>query len=228
MNNKNHKINSINRLERKWMLENIDITSFFIAIYRSEFLFTEVFKNRNINTIYYDDANFSSIRENLDGVNYKKKYRLRWYGNSKIINKPQFEIKTKIGFVTKKITHPIETSKNFNFNVSGIKEITDIVLDKFKINKNLTPILSTHYLRNYFISSNKFIRATFDRDLKSHQIYGFRNLDFKKDFNKLIFEIKYDKKFDNYVRKNLRNISSRLSKSSKYISMAFDKPISFS
>jgi len=228
MNKKNHKISSINRLERKWMLENIDITSFFIAIYRSEFLFTEVFKNRNINTIYYDDTNFSSIRENLDGVNYKKKYRVRWYGNSEIINKPQFEIKTKIGFVTKKITHPIEINKNVNFNVSGIKEITDIVLDKFKIKKNLTPILSTHYLRNYFISSNKLIRATFDSNLKSHQIYGFRNLDFKKNFDKLIFEIKYDKKFDNYVRKNLRNISFRLSKSSKYISMAIDKPISFS
>ena len=228
MDKKGQKNSSIDRLERKWMLGNINITSFFIAIYRSNFLFTEVFKNRNINTIYFDDTNFSSIRENLDGVMCKKKYRLRWYGGSEIISKPQFEIKTKVGFVTKKTTYPIELNEDIKFNISGIDKITNIILNKFKINRNLLPILSTHYLRNYFVSSNKYIRATFDRNLKSHQIYGVRNLDLKKDFNNLIFEIKYDKKFDNYVRKNLHNISLRLTKSSKYISSAFDKPISFS
>ena len=219
---------SIDRLERKWMLENVDVNSFFIAIYRSSFLFSETYKSRNINTIYFDDVNFSSIRENLDGVSRKKKYRLRWYGNSQIISMPQFEIKTKIGFVTKKITYPIEINEKIKFNITGINKITNIILNKFEIKKNIFPILSTHYLRNYFVSSNKYIRATFDRNLKSHQIYGFRNLDFKKDFKNLIFEIKYDRKFDDYVRKNLHNISARLTKSSKYISSAFDKPISFS
>ncbi len=219
---------SIDRLERKWMLENVDVNSFFIAIYRSSFLFSETYKSRNINTIYFDDVNFSSIRENLDGVSRKKKYRLRWYGNSQIISMPQFEIKTKIGFVTKKITYPIKINEKIKFNITGINKITNIILNKFEIKKNIFPILSTHYLRNYFVSSNKYIRATFDRNLKSHQIYGFRNLDFKKDFKNLIFEIKYDRKFDDYVRKNLHNISARLTKSSKYISSAFDKPISFS
>ena len=219
---------SIDRLERKWLLENVDVNSFFIAIYRSNFLFSEVYKSRNINTIYFDDVNFSSIRENLDGVSRKKKYRLRWYGNSQIISMPQFEIKTKIGFVTKKITYPIKINEKIKFNITGINKITNIILNKFEIKKNIFPILSTHYLRNYFVSSNKYIRATFDRNLKSHQIYGFRNLDFKKDFKNLIFEIKYDRKFDDYVRKNLHNISARLTKSSKYISSAFDKPISFS
>ena len=228
MNKKDIKNISIDRLERKWTLENINITSFFIAIYRSNFLFTEVFKNRNINTIYFDDTNFSSIRENLDGVNHKKKYRLRWYGNSKIIHKPQFEIKSKVGFVTKKTTFPIDLDEDIKFNISGIDKITNIILSKFKINRNLFPVLSTHYMRNYFISSNKFIRATFDRNLKSHQIHGIRNLDLKKDFNNLIFEIKYDKKYDNYVRKNLHDISLRLTKSSKYISSAFERPVSFS
>lgn len=224
---KNKKI-SIDRLERKWTLENIDVNSFFIAIYRSNFLFTETYKSRNINTIYFDDINFSSIRENLDGVSHKKKYRLRWYGDSKIISMPQFEIKSKIGFVTKKTTYPIEIGEEIKFNISGINKITSIIFDKFKINKNIFPILSTHYLRNYFVSSDKFIRSTLDRNLKSHQIYGFRNLDFKKDFKNLIFEIKYDRKFDDYVRKNLHQMSARLTKSSKYISTAFDKPISFS
>lgn len=226
-NDSNNNV-SIDRLERKWMLENVDVNNFFIAMYRSNFLFSETYKERNINTIYFDDLNFSSIRENLDGVSHKKKYRLRWYGNSKIISMPQFEIKSKIGFVTKKTTYPIELNEKIKFNITGINKITNIILNKFNIRKNIFPILSTHYLRKYFVSSNKCIRATFDRNLTSHQIYGFRNLDFKKDFKNLIFEIKYDRKFDDYVRKNLHNMSVRLTKSSKYIICAFDKPISFS
>jgi len=221
-------IDNIKRYERKWVFKNINYLELVIALLRSKLLFSFHHKKRKVNSLYFDDKNLTSIRENLDGVSRKKKYRLRWYGNSQIISMPQFEIKTKIGFVTKKITYPIKINEKIKFNITGINKITNIILNKFEIKKNIFPILSTHYLRNYFVSSNKYIRATFDRNLKSHQIYGFRNLDFKKDFKNLIFEIKYDRKFDDYVRKNLHNISARLTKSSKYISSAFDKPISFS
>ena len=37
---------NINRFEKKWTLQNIDLTSFLIAIYRSPFLFKESFKPR--------------------------------------------------------------------------------------------------------------------------------------------------------------------------------------
>ena len=59
-------------------------------------------------------------------------------------------------------------------------------------------------------------------------MYGLHDLSFKKDFNNSIFEIKYDKNYDSYVKKNLKNISLRISKSSKYVITALNKPISFS
>ena len=130
--------------------------------------------------------------------------------------------------MTKKKTYPIEIKEDIKFNFDGIRKISTFVLKKIKINKNLFPILSTHYLRSYFVSSNNHVRATFDRNLKSHQIYGLQNLNFKKDFNNFIFEIKYNKNYDNYVRENLKNISLRISKNSKYVVTALDKPISFS
>jgi len=62
------KIISVDRLERKWAIGgDLDINTFFIAIYRSSFVFTESYKPRSVNTIYFDDADYSSIFENLDG-----------------------------------------------------------------------------------------------------------------------------------------------------------------
>ena len=109
-----------------------------------------------------------------------------------------------------------------------MEKISDIFLKKLKINKILFPILSTHYIRHYFISSNQYVRATFDQSLGSYQIYGLQNLSFKKFFNNSIFEIKYNKEFDSYVKKNLNKISLRISKNSKYIITALDKPVFFS
>ena len=56
------KIISVDRLERKWAIGgDLDINTFFIAIYRSSFVFTESYKPRSVNTIYFDDADYSSI-----------------------------------------------------------------------------------------------------------------------------------------------------------------------
>ena len=223
------KIISTDRFERKWAIgSNIDINAFLISIYRSSFMFIESYNARNVNTIYFDDAHYSSISENLDGVTFKKKYRLRWYGNSEIISKPQFEIKSKVGLISKKRTFPIEISSDIKFDHDGLEKVSSIFSKRFKINKILFPILSTHYHRHYFISSNKHVRATLDKSLKSYQLYGLQNLSFKKDFRNFIFEIKYDKNCDHYVRKNLKNISLRMSKSSKYVISSLDQPISFS
>jgi len=223
------KATSIDRYERKWTIgNNVDTNAFLIAISRSNFMFTETYSARNINTIYFDDTNYSSISENLDGVTYKKKYRLRWYGDSQIISKPQLEIKSKIGLITQKKTFPIEIFKNIKLDYEGLEKISDIFQKELKINKILFPILSTHYLRYYFVSSNNYIRATFDKSLKSFQLYGFHDLNFKKDFNHSVFEIKYNKNYDNYVKKNLKNISLRVSKSSKYVITALNNPVSFS
>ena len=80
----------------------------------------------------------------------------------------------------------------------------------------------------YFLSSNKKIRATLDTNLSSSLLYGYTNYDFKRNFNKIILELKYDREFDEYVRKNIKNISPRISRNSKYIVSALDKNNDFS
>ena len=76
MNNQILKNQSINRYERKWVVYNTNTTNFLIMLYRSNFLFSESYASRNVNSIYFDDNNFSSIAENFYGLNYKRKYSI--------------------------------------------------------------------------------------------------------------------------------------------------------
>lgn len=218
----------INRFEKKWFYKSVDKTSFLISLHRSKFIFKEQYLPRNVNTIYFDDKNYSSILENLDGTFIKKKYRLRWYGNSLVINNPQFEIKSKKGLIVSKEVIPFKIKKKIKLNYKNLQILTDLFLTKLKNKPFLKPILTTNYFRYYFISSNKDIRATFDTNIASYQISRYYNLDFKKNFTHSVLEMKYPQKYDSYVSSQFNSISARSSKSSKYVFSALEKAKGFS
>jgi len=75
---------------------------------------------------------------------------------------------------------------------------------------------------------NNQIRATLDYNISSHSIIKNQNLIFKKNFGDYIYEMKYQKKYENLVRNNVLNLANRYSKSSKYVNSAINKPIYFS
>ena len=167
--------------------------------------------------------NYSSIKQNLDGVSNKKKYRIRWYGDFKILKRPVFEIKSKKGFEVQKNNHNIDELENCNLlQSSDLDKIKVCVNNKFKFKNELIPILSTHYLRRYFISSNNLVRATLDQNLKSLSFIS--NFGIIKEYTDIILEMKYDLDLDHFVRKNINNIPVRFSKISKFINAATTAP----
>ncbi len=217
--------NLIQRYERKWIINHQDFNQTFIALKRSNFFFQKQYEDRNINSIYFDDNFFSSIKQNLDGIAEKKKYRVRWYGSEKIINNPIFEIKSKKGFLVKKKHFNLDKFDN-NSETNDKNYITKLYnyLNKnFKFKNEIKPILSTHYLRSYFISSNELIRATLDRNIKSQLFAKFQDKNLYKGLNNIVLELKYDINLDEFVRTNLKNISLLLTKNSKYINSATNK-----
>ena len=217
--------NIIKRYERKWVFDSIDHNQLFILLNRSNFLFMNQFADRQVNSIYFDDENYSSIIQNIDGISEKKKYRLRWYGDFKIIANPTLEIKSKKGFEVYKKNFDFPKIANFNLlNYNDIEKIEFLINANFSFKNKLIPILTTHYLRSYFISSNKLIRSTVDRNLKSLLLYKNRNLNIIKEYKDIILEFKYDLDLDEYVRNNLGHISSRFSKNSKFINAATIAP----
>ena len=213
------------RYERKYIIENVDLPEFVYQIQNSSFL--EVYKERKINNLYYDNINLDSIFDNIDGLSNRKKYRVRWYGDTFKSSIKQFEIKFKSEFLnSKKI---INIGKFQIKNHNDFQQTYDKLIEILK--KNDLPLffemqskflkLYNSYKRKYYLSADENVRITVDSDLKFYSPLT-KNIFEEKN---IIIEIKYNREFK-YVNefKNLR-----INKYSKYVkgvlSTTFYNPI---
>jgi len=219
-------IKKINRFERKWIYRNNDHLTLINSLIRSNLFFKTHFPLRKVNSIYFDDKNFSSILENLDGVRNKKKIRLRWYGANHKLDNPMLEIKDKDATVTKKTNYNVDQLNGVSIlDKKSLEFIKDTINKIVNAKSIIYPVLTTNYDRQYFISNNNKVRATVDYNLQSIYLKNFSQLNLIKNFvYKCILEIKYPTNIDNYVRENLKNMTLRLSKNSKFINSAVDTP----
>ena len=132
--------------------------------------FKEIFKERLVNSIYFDDYNLTNLLETIDGEKYRSKIRLRWYGKIKDINNnPNLEEKIKVNTKNYKIFYPIKLKKVKN--KINIKEIHNEIQGQLNKNKfislkikNTLPTSFVSYQRSYFAKSK--LRVTIDKDLK--------------------------------------------------------------
>ena len=146
-----------------------------------------------------------------------------------LLQNRSLKLKAK-GFETKKESISIKELNNLNLlSLDNLKTIQEILNFKLKQKKVIYPVLTTHYEREYFISLNGKIRATVDYNLKSIFLNNLSQIYIIKNFKNIcILEFKYPTSLDKYVRKNLRDVSLRLSKNSKFVNSAFEKPKFFS
>ena len=91
---------NIFRYERKFVINNLTIPELENLLRNSAFKFKKNFSERMVNSIYFDNHNKNSILENLDGNNFKTKFRLRWYGDKRVIKSPVLELKKRSPILT--------------------------------------------------------------------------------------------------------------------------------
>ena len=205
------------RYERKFILpKNYSVDSIESVLIKSRFSFTKQHEDRYVNSIYFDNKNLDSVKENLDGVVSKKKIRLRWYGSHNLIQNPRLEVKLKMGYLN---TKKIFELKNFKikFSENNLNNINSILLKKYNFLNNYKIVTSTHYIRKYFISIINNIRATIDTDIFYKKLRQLNNFNLNNKDSRPILELKYKTADDDYVRTNLKNLTLRFSKNSKYI-----------
>ncbi|MBU0478233.1 polyphosphate polymerase domain-containing protein [bacterium] len=210
------------RYERKFFISDITRHDVESIVKLHPAMFSAIFHQRFVNSIYFDAIDFRNYFDNVNGSSHRVKIRIRWYGELfGHINKPVLELKIKNESLNRKQAYPLHP---FDFNNGfAAEEILDIinksdVPEIIKIN-SLKPMLLTHYRRKYFRSADGNYRITIDTDLVFYHIYFQKNLFINKltdDIN-VILELKYNKNADNNANYITNFFPFRLSKSSKYV-----------
>ena len=203
------------------MNENRVEKKFVLGKYKEDFLkkililngFTNHFISRRISSIYLDTLNFDFAKDNINGVSKRKKIRFRWYNND--YSKIYLEEKNKQNFLVKK---NISKAIDFVNKKDLVENLKGYFLNLNKIHKdfNYQFVLKTNYLRSYWISNDKKIRATIDTNLNTSPI---KNLNRRLDLNETILELKFSTSNEKFFRNlfNQNNFNLRSKKYSKYL-----------
>ncbi len=208
------------RIESKFITNNFGLNKFLLLFRNNGFLRT--YPNRFVNSLYYDNLQFSSIKDNLTGITPRMKFRLRWYGNSiRKSNNYQFEKKIKLNITGyKKILKFPKTMDLFSmdYSIAGLQKITKIYDQNF-FPLNYKPQLLCLYERQYFENSYS-TRLTIDSKIKFCAVKNDIKHDLSKPFlstNINIVEIKFAPQQKDLLLPLFRKLPNPSTRCSKYI-----------
>lgn len=154
------------RYELKFVIDNSRLSDAMQWMYNHTHA-RERFKKRKVNTLYFDDVDFSSVRDNLAGISSRKKLRLRWYGDGDT-SQPYFQMKIRNGRLGYKNSYPIDSLKESLLGMNA-KEIASECEKEMKkqqviMDTHLTPTLQVCYDREYYEDLNG-VRITIDQNI---------------------------------------------------------------
>jgi hypothetical protein len=183
------------------------------------------YAKRTVNSIYFDDLSYSSVRDNLSGVPNRQKTRLRWYQNgiNNPISIPVLEQKTRIGRLGSKSSVAINSLKEIIYS-STFSTMMDLIrnevsLDHYATLEYLIPTLNVSYSRQYF-EDNNGLRITVDDAIKFNGRFSLHqklNNTEQIDYRSKIVELKFEPEMKNYVVDLMRPLSLTPVRHSKYL-----------
>jgi hypothetical protein len=182
------------------------------------------FPARIVNSIYFDDPGYSSVRDNLAGIMEREKVRLRWYqldGDSQKIFPPSLEIKLRNGRLGRKNKLVISGLEDNLLNLE-YKDLFPLVSSKLGsvkyFDSHYSPTLHVRYLREYF-EDFRGVRITFDRQISfmnplPHSLVAQNIPAF---YSPTIMEVKFPLEHKIYVTSLLRMYNKSAVRHSKYL-----------
>jgi SPX domain protein involved in polyphosphate accumulation len=170
--NKNISENDKGRYEIKFILNEADLVKAHNWL-NSHTSAKKSYPVRTVHSLYFDNCDFQSVKDNLTGLSNRYKVRLRWYDNEESSPvTPTLEIKQRrdrLGFKDH-ILIPELTNKIQELSSS---EITNIMINSAIktpsgcniLNQPLNPTLHVTYDRHYYVDHND-IRITEDENIR--------------------------------------------------------------
>ena len=185
----------------------------------------------HIRSLYFDDIYDTALREKINGVNCREKFRLRYY--EKDTSFIRLEKKSKINGLCNK-QQAVVSEREVERILSGdvkwmISDERELLRELyFKMNtKGLLPKTIVDYTREAFVFPAGNVRVTFDYDIRT----GLKSVDFLNPnslttpaiYNGIILEVKRDEYLPDIIRSAVSLDGRRTSAFSKYaVCRAYD------
>ena len=208
------------RYEIKFVLDNARLSDAMQWLHNNTTA-NKKYDNRAVNSIYFDDVDFSSVQDNLAGIAQRNKLRLRWYGLQEN-SLPYFEVKTKNARLGYKTSYPIKSIESdlLELNIEKItSECTkDLAKQNIVFDKHLVPTLLVNYEREYY-ETHDSIRITIDQDIQFSETQLHTRLDENNSFPYpfKIMEIKFKPDMKEAVAELIRHLHITPKRHSKYL-----------
>jgi len=176
-----------------------------------------------VKSLYFDNYMDKALREKIDGVNKREKFRIRYYGTDTSFIK--LEKKSKINGLCNKISCSITAEEcqkiidgNFEFLLGSEHELMRELYSKMKY-QLLRPKCVVAYTRECFVYPPGNVRVTLDMNIcGSNNVKEFLNPDlpFLQTYHDPILEVKWDEYLPQIIRDCVQVKSRRSAAFSKY------------
>lgn len=177
----------------------------------------------HIRSLYFDSASDKALREKLDGVSRREKFRVRCYnGDSSVIH---LEKKSKLGGLGNKQTAPLTEEQTQRIIDGDIAWMADSELPLIQelhakmFSEGLLPRTIVDYTREPFVYPAGNVRVTLDYDIRT----GMRCTDFLNDScvtvpasDCIILEVKWDAFLPDIIKDAVSIEDRRVGAFSKY------------
>lgn len=178
----------------------------------------------SITSLYFDDLRDSCLRDTVDGVNRRNKYRIRIYNDS--LDLIKLEVKTKQDNRIRKRSKTIsrtEMERLMRGECIADEASTDDPATLFNLaikEGGFRPKVIVAYERKAYVYEPGNVRITFDRDVRASgrvESFGRKNIsyDFLQEYDKVL-EVKYDEFIPDFLSQLLETGSMQQSAYSKY------------
>ena len=198
------------RIEQKFKIDFRQVDKFYNWLNSNNF--KVMYTPRFVNSVYFDNQDFSSYKDSEEGVTPRKKIRIRTYVQNFFLGKDYF-LEEKINSVEGRF----KKSKKVN----DVKKIFQRgIHDNFY--GLIFPKVNIVYTREYFNKNN--LRITVDKNIKNYLINEIKQKTNLFNTNDVVMEIKSNKNYaDLHEFKNLTFQNTRFSKYNNALKFMFNQ-----
>lgn len=177
-----------------------------------------------IRSLYFDDLFDTALREKINGVNFREKFRIRYYNNDTSFIR--LEKKSKINGLCNKVQERIsilETERIISGDIEWMRSDERALIRELYLkmkDKGLRPKTIVDYTREAFVFSAGNVRVTIDYNIRT----GMQSVSFldpeavtvSAGSSPIILEVKWDEYLPDIIRDALQLEGRHSSAFSKY------------